>query len=474
MGRLVQKFGGTSVDDAKKLRHAAEIVVKEAAAGNQVVVVVSAMGRTTDQLISLADSIADEQSARELDMLLATGEQVSIALLTMAIQQLGGRARSFTGAQAGIITDEVHGSARIKEVRAESLAHCLQRSEIAVVAGFQGITESGEITTLGRGGSDTTAVALAAALKAEWCDIYTDVNGVYTADPHAVAKARRLEAISYEEMLELSAAGAKVLNARAVELAMNTQVPIRLRSTFEPEDEGTLVTHKFLAPEYTVCGIACDTSHTSFNVKVTRALPDTGNGHNGHENGDGDGHSNGNAHKGHHNGGGHHNRIGNVIADGKGIGNGNGSDGTSAPYLEAMGFLFRRLHDLGITTDNVTLIGKENGAAPELVFTCEKRNTRRVQAIIESMNDELGKPEVSVDSTLARISVIGSGLSCRRGLVAAIFDTLCNASIPIRMLTTGDIRVTALVPEQFRKEAVNQIHEKFCIYPPVDARAFSS
>lgn len=426
MGRLVQKFGGTSVGDANKLRHVAEIVVKEAAAGNQVAVVVSAMGHTTDQLISLADSVADEQSTREMDMLLATGEQVSIALLTMAIHSLGGRARSFTGAQAGIITDGIHGSARIREVRAEALEKCLKNGEIAVVAGFQGITEAGDITTLGRGGSDTTAVALAAALKAEWCDIYTDVNGVYTADPRAVQQARRLEAVSYEEMLELSAAGAQVLNARAVELAMNTQVPIRLRSTFEPDDEGTLVTHKFLAPEYTVCGIACDTNHTSFRVKVTRPLQPN-------------------------------------------------PDGSRTPvhYLEAVGRLFQQLHDIGVTTDNVTLIGKENGAAPELLFTCEKRSARRVQSIIESMDEDLGKPEIVVDSDLARISVIGSGLSCRRGLVAAIFDTLCNASIPIRMLTTGDIRVTALVPEQFRKEAVNHIHEKFCIYPPVDARVFS-
>lgn len=426
MGRVVQKFGGTSVADAKKLRHVAEIVVKEAAAGNQVAVVVSAMGHTTDQLISLADSVTDEQSSREMDMLLATGEQVSIALLTMAIQSLGGRARSFTGAQAGILTDGIHGSARIKEVRAEALEPCLQRGEIAVVAGFQGITETGDITTLGRGGSDTTAVALAAALKAEWCDIYTDVNGVYTADPRAVQQARRLDTISYEEMLELSAAGAQVLNARAVELAMNTQVPIRLRSTFEPEDEGTLVTHKFLAPEYTVCGIACDTNHTSFRVKVTRPLQPN-------------------------------------------------PDGSRTPvhYLEAVGRLFQQLHEVGISTDNVTLIGKENGAAPELLFTCEKRSARRVQAIIASLDEELGKPDIVVDSDLARISVIGSGLSCRRGLVAAIFDTLCSASIPIRMLTTGDIRVTALVPEQFRKEAVNHIHEKFCIYPPVDARVFS-
>lgn len=432
MGRLVQKFGGTSVGDVQKLRHVAEIIVREAVAGNQVVVVVSAMGHTTDQLIGLADSVTDDQSTREMDMLLATGEQISIALLSMAVQQLGGKARSFTGAQAGIVTDNVHGSARIKEVRAESIENCLSRGEIAVVAGFQGTTESGEITTLGRGGSDTTAVALAAAINAEWCDIYTDVNGVYTADPRAVEEARRLEAISYEEMLELSAAGAQVLNARAVELAMNMQVPIRLRSTFEPEDEGTLVTHKFLAPEYAVCGIASDTNHTSFHVKVTRP----GTGHNGN-------------------------------------GSGNGHGNHALPYLEAVGQLFQRLHDVGIMTDNVTLIGKESGAAPELVFTCEKRNARRVQAIIESLDEELGNPEVLVDSTLARISVVGSGLSCRKGLVAAIFDTLCNASIPIRMLSTGDIRVTALVPEQFRKEAVNHIHEKFCLYPPVDARAYS-
>src|SRR4030095_8518048 len=229
MGRLVQKFGGTSVSDVNRIRKAAEIAVRAAAEGHEVTTVVSAMGQTTDQLIRLAEQVTPDPHPRELDMLLVTGEQVSIALMSMAIQSLGGQDRSFTGAQAGIITEHNHGLARIKEIRSEGLEASLARGEIAVVAGFQGTAENNEITTLGRGGSDTTAVALAGALAADRCDIYTDVNGVYTADPRMFPEARRLSSLSYEEMLELALAGAQVMNARSVELAMDTHVPLRVR-----------------------------------------------------------------------------------------------------------------------------------------------------------------------------------------------------------------------------------------------------
>lgn len=425
MGRLVQKFGGTSVKDTSHIRTVAKIVADAAKAGNQVVTVVSAMGHTTDQLISLSDEITNDASAREMDMLLATGEQVSIALLTMAVQALGVPARSFTGAQAGIITEERHQSARIKEIRTAALEECLARGEVAIVAGFQGITEAGEICTLGRGGSDTTAVALAAALSCDTCDIYTDVNGVYSADPRTFENARRLKAVSYEEMLELAASGAQVLNARSVELAMNTQVNIRLRSTFEPNDEGTLITTKFNAPEYTVCGIACDTNQVSFNLKLSQRFCKNDNGD------------------------------------------------LTVHYLEGVSKLFQKLTKLGITTDMVTLLGKDSEAAPELIFTIEKRSAKKVESIIQDLSEELGCPEVVIDNDIARISVVGSGLSCRRGVVAAIFDTLCSASIPIQMLTTGDIRVTALVPDKYKVEAVEHIHDRFCIYPPVDSRVFT-
>jgi aspartate kinase len=410
MGRVVQKFGGTSVKDVEHIRSVAKLVAKAYHEGNQVVTVVSAMGHTTDHLVAMADDINPDASEREMDMLLATGEQVSIALLSMAVQALGLKVRSFTGAQAGIITDPSHGSARIKEIRTDNLEATLGRGEVAIVAGFQGVTESNEICTLGRGGSDYTAVALAAALRSETCDIYTDVNGVYTADPRSYSGARKLEVISFEEMLELASAGAQVLNARSVELGMNMQVPIRLRSTFEPDDFGTLITHKHLAPDYVVCGIACDTSRVAFTIELPLK----------------------------------HN-------------------------LESISRLFHSLHSQGIATDMVTLLGRDDKTAPELMFTVEKRAARKVEQAIAELKEDLGRPQVKSDADIARISVVGSGLSCRRGVVAAIFDELCGASIPVQMLTTGDIRVTALVPARYKNEAIERIHERFCIYPPVDS-----
>lgn len=411
MGRVVQKFGGTSVKDAEHIRNVAKLVAKAYNEGNQVVTVVSAMGHTTDHLVNMADDINPDASDREMDMLLATGEQVSIALLSMAVQALGLKVRSFTGAQAGIITDGLHGTARITEIRTEALEATLARGEIAIVAGFQGITETGEICTLGRGGSDTTAVALAAALRSETCDIYTDVNGVYTADPRACSSARKLDVISFEEMLELASAGAQVLNARSVELGMTMKVPIRCRSTFEPDDVGTLITHKYLAPDYVVCGIACDTSRIAFTLHLPIK------------------------HK-----------------------------------IESISHLFHSLNTQGIATDMVTLLGRDDSTPPELIFTVDKRAGRKVEQAIAELKDELGYPEVKTDADIARISVVGSGLSCRRGVVAAIFDTLCGANIPVQMLTTGDIRVTALVPARYKNEAIERIHERFCIYPPVDTR----
>lgn len=422
MARLVQKFGGTSVRDVEHIKNVAKIIEREVREGNEVVTVVSAMGHTTDQLIALADAITDDAPSREMDMLLATGEQVSIALLAMAVEALGIKVRSFTGAQAGIITEKTYGCARIKEIRPAAIEEALARGEVCIVAGFQGVTEDGEICTLGRGGSDTTAVGLAGALKSETCDIYTDVDGVYTADPNTYPGARKLECISFEEMLELASAGAQVLNARSVELAMNTQVPIRCRSTFMPEDVGTLITHKFKAPDYVVCGIACDTNRVSFSVRLSR-------------------------------------QFSQVLRDERAI-----------HYLEGISKLFHELNEAGITTDMVTLLGKDRGGAPELIFTVEKRSARRVEQIINELDADLGSPRVKADSDIARISVVGSGLSCRRGVVAAIFDTLCSASIPVQMLTTGDIRVTALVPTQYKEQAVQRIHERFCIYPSVDIR----
>src|SRR5579875_320047 len=406
MARLVQKFGGTSVADVQRIRKAAEIAVAAAAEGHEVTTVVSAMGHTTDHLISLAEQVTADPNPRELDMLLMTGEQQSIALMTMAIQSLGVPARSFTGPQAGIITEHRHGYASIKEVRVHPVEASLKRGEIAVVAGFQGLSDNNEFTTLGRGGSDTTAVALASALEAERCDIYTDVNGVYTADPRLLSEARKLAAISYEEMLELAAGGAQVMNARSVELAMDTQVPVRVRSTFEPHDDGTLITNFMSAPNYTICGIACDMSHASLILTSP------------------------------------------VIE-------------ASRASLEGVSGLFTRLKELRIQTDMVMLLAREDEPSQELAFTVERRALPRVQAIIQALDSELGHPKLSIDTDIARISVVGRGLTARPVVVADIFEVLFNASISVQMVATGDIKVSALVPAKHARDAVKLIHNRF-------------
>ena len=240
-GIIVQKFGGTSVADTEKIKHVAEVVMAERSLGNDVVVVVSAMGHTTDHLVKLANEISETPPSRELDMLLSTGEGISIALLAMALETAGCKAVSMNAMQVGIITENIHSKARIVDIKTDKLKKHLQEGKVVVVAGFQGVTEDGEITTLGRGGSDTSAVALAAALGAERCDIYTDVEGVYTTDPRIVPNASRLEEVSYEEMLELARVGANVLHPRAVETAKQFNVPLRVRSSFKLENKGTLI-----------------------------------------------------------------------------------------------------------------------------------------------------------------------------------------------------------------------------------------
>lgn len=406
MSRLVQKFGGTSLADINKIRKAAEIAVEAAQAGNEVATVVSAMGHTTDHLISLAEQVTDNPSAREMDMLLTTGEQQSIALMTMAIQSLGYQARSFTGGQAGIITESNHGLAKIQEVNPDAVEATLARGEIAVVAGFQGITTSNELTTLGRGGSDTTAVALAGALNADRCDIFTDVDGVYTADPRMLSEARKLSAVSYEEMLELSATGAQVLAARSVELAMDTNVPLRVRSTFQPKDLGTFIGPRISVPEYTVCGIACDMNQVAVTLK-SRVLE------------------------------------------------------KSTAQLEGVSSLFTRLQELNILTDMVMLLAHEDEPSQEVAFTVDKRSVGRVQSLVESLAEPLSRPLVNLDSDIARISVVGRRLTTKPEIVASVFDALSAGGIPVSMVATGDIRVSVLLPAKYARDAVKLIHKRF-------------
>lgn len=405
MSRLVKKFGGTSIADVQHVKKAAEIAVEAAHKGHEVVTVVSAMGDTTDHLIELAEQINETPSAREMDMLLATGEQMSIALMTMAIQSMGYQARSFTGAQAGIITEPNHGLAKIQEVRADAVDASLARGEIAVIAGFQGTTESNELTTLGRGGSDTTAVALAAALKADRCDIYTDVRGIYTADPRLLSEAQLLPALSYEEMVELSSTGAQVLAATSVELAMDSNVPVRVRSTFEPSDTGTLITNRLAAPEYTVCSISCDMAQAAITIKTELD--------------------------------------------------------TNSSKLDGLSSMFTRLQELGIHTDMLMLLAHEDEPAQEVAFTVEQRSLAKVQSVIESNNLSLGNSRSNIDTDIARISVVGRKLTSRPEVIASVFEALQLGGIPVNMVATGDIRVSVVLPARYAREAVRLIHDKF-------------
>jgi aspartate kinase len=406
MSRLVQKFGGTSVANLDLIKKAAQIAINSAQEGHEVTTVVSAMGGTTDQLIQLAKQISCSPNPRELDMLLTTGEQQSVALMSMAIQELGWPARSFTGGQAGILTESLHGSAKIKDVNPEAIEASLNRGEIPVVAGFQGVTSMQELTTLGRGGSDTTAVALANALEAERCDIYTDVSGVYTADPRILSDAKRLPCISYEEMLELAATGAKVMTYRSVELAMEKEMPVRIRSTFDPQDLGTLITDRMAAPEYTICGITVDLDQVSISVK----FPASEEG---------------------------------------------------AKPLESVSSLFTRLNELHIPTDMIMLLAREDEPLQELAFTVEKVYATRVQTIVESIWDKSNEILLTTDSTLARLSIIGRTFTQRPELVAGIFDTLHHASIPVQLVATGDLRMSVLLPTQHAHQAVKLIHSRF-------------
>jgi aspartate kinase len=406
MARIVQKFGGTSVASLERIRKAAQIAVKAAQEGEDVTAVVSAMGDTTDQLINLAQQICGSPNLRELDMLLATGEQQSVALMSMAIQELGWPARSFTGAQAGIVTESRHGAAKIKDVDTQALEASLNRGEIPVVAGFQGVTTTQEVTTLGRGGSDTTAVALASALEAERCDIYTDVSGVFTADPRILSEARRLPCLSYEEMLELAATGAKVMNYHSVELAMDRHMPVRIRSSFAPDDPGTLITHRLVAPEYTICGITSDTSQVAFSLKFP------------------------------------------VVEE-------------SAKPLESVSSLFTRLHELSIPTDMIMLLSHEDEPMQELAFTVENNFATRVKAIVQSIWCDPNEIFLATDDTMARVSVIGRTFTARPEIVAGVFDTLHQASIPVHMVTTGDLRMSVLLPAHHAHEAVKLIHSRF-------------
>ena len=400
---IVQKFGGTSVADTNKIKEVAKAVIREKENGNNVVVVVSAMGHTTDALIKLAKEITPEPSSRELDMLLSTGEGISIALLAMALQAQGCDAVSMNAMQVGIFTEKIHSKARIVDIKTDKVVEHLKKNQVVVIAGFQGVTDDGEITTLGRGGSDTSAVALAGALKAKRCDIYTDVEGVYTTDPRVVPTATKLDQISYEEMLELAYSGANVLHPRSVEAASLSETPLRVRSSFNLDDNGTLILGvDKMELNKPVTGVASDLSMLRVVVCDVEDKP-----------------------------------------------------GTAA-------LLFDKLAEKNVSVDMIIQsYARKTLNTNDIAFTIDKADLSKTQSLLEDLKSELNYSNIFVDDNIAKISIVGAGMIGRPGIAAKMFRTLANLGINIKMIATSEIKISCLVDSEQANEAVEALHSVF-------------
>ncbi len=397
---IVQKYGGTSVGNPERIRNVAKRVVRTREQGHDVVVVVSAMSGETDKLINLAAQVNDCPDPREMDMLLSTGERVTIALLAMAIQSLGHKAQSFTGRQAGIISDNVHTKARIEKISGDRVRQALKEGKIAVVAGFQGITASDDVTTLGRGGSDLSAVAVAAALKADVCDIYTDVDGVYTTDPSMVPQARKLDKISYDEMLELASLGAKVLQTRSVEFAKKYNVPVRVLSSFN-DNPGTLVTKEDPDMEkVVVSGVAYDKNQ----VKVTvQGVPDK-------------------------------------------------------PGVAAK--IFNTISENNVVVDMIIQnIGE--GGLTDMSFTVPRTDARKITEVMKKVMAEIGAKGVTVKEDIAKVSIVGVGMRSHSGVASKMFSAMAKEGINIMMISTSEIKISIVIDAKYTELAVRVLHETF-------------
>ena len=401
MGLIVQKFGGTSVADTERLRNVARIITDTYKAGNQVVVVLSAQGDTTDDLIEKAKEINPEGSNREMDMLLSTGEQISVALCAMAIEALGYPVVSLTGWQAGILTDTAAKNARIKKIDTERLEAELNQKRIVIVTGFQGVDRNQNITTLGRGGSDTSAVALAAALEADLCQIYTDVDGVYTADPRYVKKARKLAEITYDEMLDLASLGAGVLHNRSVEMAKKYGVQLVVRSSLN-NHEGTIVREEVNMEKMLVSGVAADKNATRIAV------------------------------------------IG--LKDEPGI----------------AFHLFNALAKYNINVDIILQSVGRNGTK-DISFTVAEDEADEAVAIIQKSFPKSEYNKIDEEKDVAKISIVGAGMMTHPGVAASMFEALYDAGVNIKMISTSEIRVTVLIDEKYTEKALNAVHDKFAL-----------
>jgi len=397
---LVQKYGGTSVGDPDRVRAVADHIVRTRREGNDVVVVVSAMGKTTDDLLRLATDVATLPRGRELDMLLTAGERISMALLCMAVESLGIPAVSFTGSQAGILTDTEHGKAKILEVRADRIREALSAGQVAIVAGFQGVSTARDITTLGRGGSDTTAVALAAALGADVCEIYTDVEGVYTADPRIVPEARKLPHVSFDEMLDLAATGGRVLALRSVEFARNHGVRVHVRSSFTWAP-GTWVTEEDPAMENAIIsGVTHDTSEAKVTIEQ---VPDR-------------------------------------------------------PGIAAT--VFRSLAEEGVNVDMIVQNVSTAGHT-DISFTIPRDDVPRASVVMEKVVVETEASGFRSDDSIGRVSLVGAGMKTHPGVAAKMFEVLSNEGVNIEMISTSTIRISCVISESDVERAVRSLHAAF-------------
>jgi len=400
MALVVQKYGGSSVADINKLENVARRVVKSKEAGNDIIVVLSAMAGETDRLIQLAHKVADEPDGREYDALISTGEQLTVTLLSIILNRMGFRAKSLLGYQVKIVTDRSYTKARIFHIDTKKICKELKKGTIVVVAGFQGVDKDGNITTLGRGGSDTSAVALAAALKADVCDIYTDVDGIYTADPNICRKARRLSRISYDEMLEMARAGAKVLQPRSVELAKKYEVPVYVRSSFTNEG-GTLVTKEDVEMEReVVCGVTYDRDQAK--ITVVR------------------------------------------VADRPGI----------------AARLFTPLAHHNIMVDMIIQNASLEGYT-DLTFTVSRKELKKAHELVQEVAKEIGADRVAIDADVSKISIIGVGMISHSGVAAKMFSALAGEGVNILMISTSEIKISCVIQEKYTELAVTALHDAF-------------